>query len=241
MTGRSGFTPELFTDLHDLVRNFGFASTETGSVNLASLQPREILVTIPMTFTDRRLVVYGSHADIIPAGARVFLLTPDGRENAGVARGVTAADLRGLIAHVDGVMRLNGGFEADGRRKRVPYGLSADLFRRSVDAVFGASGEWDGHHQLIPIPKSAPPEFSEVLREMFDRPEELTEMTDHFGYAYICHRRHLQELEKINLVMSRMCLKLGITNEAQLVLTPPDVIRRTYAEILTELAKNRPN
>lgn len=241
MKGRHGFTPELLDDLHDLVRKFGHVSAATHSVSLAVLAPRQLVAAVPIGTGDRRLVVCGRHRDLEPERVRVVLLTPDGVENAAIAGDVAPVDLRGMIARVDGVMRGHGGFEADGRRKRVPYDLSARFFRRSVDAVFGASGAWEDEHQLIPIPRSAPPELVEAVRELFDRPEDLADVTDYFGFIYVCHRRHKAELDEANAVMSALCARLGVTTEEQLALTPRAVLDRTYRELLAERGKNRPN
>lgn len=241
MEGRSPLPIGLIDDLFDLVRNFGFASAETYMLSIAVTVPRELVLIVPAFVGERRMAICGSLRDIHPEGAMVILLTADGRENVTMAADVTADDLRAMTAHVDGLMRLNGGFGPDGRRQRVPYELSGGLFRRSVDAVFGASGGWQDQRQLVPIPRSAPPEFLDAFRSMFDRPDDLADITDHFGYTYLCHRRHLQELEETNAVMGRLCLKLGITSEEQFARTPKDLLDRTYGEILQDLSKKRPN
>lgn len=193
--GIEGLTPNLLTDLEDIVRTYGHVDP------------------------DGELVIFGHDNPFntyISAGIRPeshgFFITKDRNKEIAVittnhgpifwGRTLTAEEATGLVDNVNKLAKEVGLYDPEtGKRKPFPEPTILPPAKYRVDEIFETAGS-----VYLLMPTQNP----EKELQKFDRPEELVVEVDELGFGRIYKKSSVDHLEKRKRIVEGILLERGL-------------------------------
>lgn len=222
-----GFGPAFYRDLLDLVRCYG-----TDVRGIEGLRRMHLPTPVPCQVSATAPPSKMGNVSVRPVPfdgdlSRLCVLVLDD----GVAsyvqwdRRITAAQLKAAMAQVDAEMAHCR--DAFGRRQRVPTDRYAPP-ELSVDKVFG-------RQKVLLVGKAD----GEVLRQQFDRPDDLVVVPDADGKGNpgLCRKRDLARASREDEVTERVMAKYGVRDQSDIDGMSRPRLQQMMAEIAAELEK----
>jgi hypothetical protein len=224
-----GLTIDLIDDLFDLLRCFGRAVKEGPHLFVAVTRPKSMLVRISAVLGDKRMYITSRH-DESPEGIPCLIQLGDPKKFVAWDTALSIEDAHMFISAVDQSLReFPGSFCTKGSRQRVAAELSERLFFRSVESTFVTAED---------MMRVVQPSRLAVIREQFDKPDELVPFVDHFDRTFLCRLAHLDEIKRRDAAKMRVSMRRGISNADQLLSLPPEELESFFQEFVRELDRS---